>query len=575
MGRQLQPRTVRGGAYIPTTPRSGNQGDSIFRVESMSLRGLGVHQYWENLAGERDIEENAPLVPLTGELELVEGDNTILGTGTLFLSELRIGMFIIVIDTVPTEVLVVKQIISDTEYIAWRAPTVSLTGQVGHRMPILGTVNQDHYTMLSGRLIRLDKGSLLSAGTGIVRINGEGLPGSALTATPEPQISIYDPVSGNFTNYTLGMDMPPPPTLAAVGGGTKGMQAGNYSLVITPARTATQGYNNPSLRADVTIAANDQIEITFPPMDTVNGQDSWDVWVTTFADTLGADLNYLNGPWHYYITVDSTQVSPAGGTFNIEYLDAEVEFEEIVSFNNDPPPQATGIDLLNFTPVWWGCRGPSYTRGAVTTEDPAPGPFIAPAKPNNIEAAPVEIQFASSPPETLIGAVPAQGRIYLLTPNTLQIAQATPDQRVPILIRPYWTDGFANPYQLVNHNAYLYGFTLGGPARSGENEAEALEAEKGWAGDMQEIMDSWKMNSAGHVLVAYSPSKDAICFFHAADEVNEFGFWTTRMEMYGLPQQQWIGARTISRPDADSIVSGVTTVGEKLLLTMGGRRAAP
>jgi hypothetical protein len=310
-------------------------------------------------------------------------------------------------------------------------------------------------------------------------------------------------------------------------------------------------------------------------MDTTNGQNSWDVWVTPFAATLGADLNYLNGPWFYYITFDSTQVSPAGGVETIEYLDAEVEVNEIVSFNNDPPPQATGIQLLNFTPVWWGCRGPSYTRGITTTVDPAPGPFIAPAKPANIEAAPTEIQFASSPVETLIGAVSAEGRIYLLTPNHLEIAQATPDARVPIIIRPLWKDGFSNPYQLVEVNGNIYAFTTGGPTRSSGDDRAAIEAEKEWAGDVSEIMDRWVVESAGHVLVGYSPSKDAICFFHAADSLNADGFWTTKILMYGLPQQQWIGARTISRTDADSIVSGVTTVGEKLLLTMGGRRATP
>lgn len=559
---------------MPTAPRSGNQGDTIFRVESMALRGRDDHQYWEVIAGERDLAEDSPLVALTGTLDLVEGDATILGTGTLFLSELHIGQFVVVIDTAPTEVLVVKRIVSDTEYIAWVAPSATTSTQTGYRMSVLGTVNQDHFTLLWGNLIRLDKGSLLSVGNGIVRINGAGLPGFALTATPEPQISIYDSVTGNFTNYTLGMPTPSGITAAAVGGGVKGMQGGNYSYVVTPGRSATQGYNNPSERIDVTIATNDKVELTFGPMDLASGNDQWDVWGTTFADTLGADLNYLNGPWHFVMTVTSGDVSPAGGAFAFEYLDAEIEANEIVSFDNDPPPQASFIELLNFTPVWIGGRGPSYTRGATTTIDPSPGPFIMPAKPNNIEAAPAGIQFASSPAETLIGAVSSQGRIYLLTPNHLEIAQATPDQRVPIIIRPFWRDGFSNPYQLVFVNGNLYGFTLAGPTRS-VGDGDEIEAEKAWAGDVTELTDPWAMNSAGHVLVAYSPSKDAICFFHAADALNTDGFWTTKMLMYGLPQQQWIGARTISRTDRDSIVSGVTTVGEKMLLTMGGRVATP
>jgi hypothetical protein len=286
LGSNLEPRTVHGGEYVPTTPRSGNQGDTIFRVESMALRGLDEHEYWEVIAGERNLDQDAPLVALTGTLDLVDGDPTILGTGTLFLSELHIGQFVVVIDTTPTQVLVVKRIVSDTEYVSWIPPDQTVSTQTGYRMSVLGTVNQDHFTMLWGNLIRLDKGSILCVGNGAVRINGVGLPGTALTATPEPKIAVYDSVTGNFSVYTLGMAMPVPPTLAAVGGGVKGMQAGSYSLVITPGRTQTAGYNNPSLRADVTIALNDQIQITFPAMDTANGQDSWDVWVTPFSATL-------------------------------------------------------------------------------------------------------------------------------------------------------------------------------------------------------------------------------------------------------------------------------------------------
>jgi hypothetical protein len=300
-------------------------------------------------------------------------------------------------------------------------------------------------------------------------------------------------------------------------------------------------------------------------MDTANGQNAWIVWVTTFADTLGADLNYLNGPWHRLRLIDDTEVSPAGGTVNLEWLDAEVENNELVSFNNDAPTDAEFVADLNSYPIWISCQG----QGNVTNpEATSPGPFIVPSKPNNIEAAPLDLAFSSSPPETILGEVSAQGRIYLMTTNKLQIAQSTPSDVVPILIRPFWHDGFAHPYQLVFVNGILYGYPVAGPTRS-VGDGDLLETERNWAADVSEVIATW---SAGHVLVGFDPENDAVVFFHAADRLNAAGFWTTKWLMYGIPQQFWIGAGEFSADDRDQIVSGVATVGDALEILVSGRR---
>jgi hypothetical protein len=568
MGQSLSPRVFRGEAFRPTIPRTGNEGEGVWRLENLIRRGKDSHHYYEVLGGERNLGEDVEMVALTGTVAVTEDSDVVIGTGTLFLTECSIGQRIIIINdddglTVP---IFVKQVISDTQYIAWRESTVTLSGQTGWRMPRLFAMDQDRATMLWGNALRLDKGSILAVGDGVLRINGSTLAGSSLTATREPQIALYAP-DATYTVFTLGMDEPPAPSLAAVAGGTKGMQGGNYSLVITPAREQTVGFNNPSQRADVTIATNDLIRITFPAMDTANGQNAWLVWGTTFAESLGADLNYLNGPWFFVRMVTTADVSSAGGTYDIEWLDAEIETNEIVSFDNDPPPQALFVELLNYTPTWLSCRGPSFQRGAVDFLDPSPGPFIAPAKPTNIEAAPAGIQFSSSPPETIIGAVSANGRIYLLTPNTLQIAQSTPDQNVPILIRPFWKDGFANPEQVVFVNGNLYGYTVSGPARS-VGEGDEIEAEKEWAAYVTEFTDHW---TAGHVLTCYFPNKDCICFFHVCDSLNASGFWTSFALLYSLGQNDWVGARRFTNDTSDSIICGVATVGEEMHLLIGGR----
>lgn len=349
--------------------------------------------------------------------------------------------------------------------------------------------------------------------------------------------------------------------------GAKGMQAGSYSLVITSARKQTGGYNNPSLRADVTIANGDLIKITFGAMDTTHGSNAWRVWVTTFSDTLGADLNYLNGPWHFYIEVTDAMVSSAGGVYVIEYLDAEVEGNELVSFNNDAPTDAEFVAVLNDGLVYISCQGQGNATNPTMT---SPGPFIVPSKPNNIEAAPLDLAFSSSPPETILGVVSAQGRLYLLTFNHLQIAQSTPDDNVPILIRPFWRDGFTGPDQLVFVNGTLYGYPVAGPSRS-VGDGDEIEAERDWAADVSEITDDW---NPGHVTVVYDPFRDMVLFIHSADHLNAAGYWTSRVLGFGISQGFWVFDRLITSNTHDCIVSGVATVGDRAELLIGGRGAA-
>lgn len=575
MGQALQSRVIRSGEYVPTVPRSGGEGDAvIWRKMNLITRGRDGRYYEEVYGGELDIDEDAPLVELTGTLAITAGSTTITGTGTLFLTELNIGQRVLIIDEVgmQTFLIVPKRIISDTVYECWRAPDDTLSGESGWRMTTLGAVNNKRYTMLWGKIMELDRGSILSVGQGVVRINGATLNTNSLTATRQPKISVRT-AAGVYTNYTLGMVQPTAPTLSAVAGGTKGMRAGNYSVLVTPNRLATAGYNNPSLRADVTIANNDKIRVDMAVGDTTNGQDAWGIWVTPYSASLTSDLNYLQGPWFFLREVAVADlVGGSGGYVEIEYYDSEIEGQEIVSFDNDPPPQALFVEELNSAPVWISSRGPSFTRtGPTITEDPSPGPFVCPAKPNNIEAAPANIQASSSPPETIIGSLAsADGRIFLLTGDHLQIAQSTPDPAIPIIVRPFWKDGFASPDQLVFHNGNLYGFTMGGPAKS-EGDGVEREAEKAWASKVAEITDTW---IPGHVMVAYDPRCDGICFFHIADSLNGWGFWMTRVLVWGLSQGFWISDIMIGidQDDHDSIVCGVATVGDNLYIAKGGRR---
>ncbi len=176
--------------------------------------------------------------------------------------------------------------------------------------------------------------------------------------------------------------------------------------------------------------------------------------------------------------------------------------------------------------------------------------------------------------------MPAEGRIYLETINKLQVAQATPDPNVPILIRPYWNMGFALPEQITQFGSKLYGIPVNGPTRSSIN-GDGSDVENDWAADVYEIVQHW---NPGQTMIAGDPKNDAVIIFHIADRLNEAGFWTTKWFMYGVSQGFWISAGEFGQEvydedgspvgdwqTRDHIVCGVATVAEKLLTLISGR----
>lgn len=632
MGNNLPTRTIRPSAFYPTQPKSGNvNNDVLYRMENAIIQGNHPLTYVQSYAGSLSYSETIATADLTGTLTATSGSTTVTGSGTAFTTELNPGQYVLAVNTSThaSYLLVVRRIVSDTSFVCWKTPTSSKSGMTGKRLPVIFTVDQDRGTQIFGNTIRLDRGTLLSAGQGTFRLNGSALSAS-LSVTRAPKISLYNSGAGTYTNFPLGMNLssvtisaatnaaaavltvnnhglstgdgitisgatgnwtaingswtitvlsvntfsipvdstafgaltgtpvfPSRPTLVAVAGGTKNMRAGQYSVVIAPARTQTLGYNNPSQRAVVTLTDNQRIQITFPPMDTTNGQNAWLVGVTLFASTLGADLNYLEGPWYI---LDQFTGSTSGFTAYIEWYDAEVERMNLITFDNDPPPAANFVVMLNNVPVWVSCQG---LNGS------SPGPFIFPAKPGNIEAAPAILAFSSSPPEVILGVISADGRAYLPTANNLLISQGTPQSDVPVLIRPFWSVGFTGPDQIVFVNKTLYGHSVQGPTRSAPDGVPGSE-EMDFAIPVSEITDSW---IAGDVKVAYDPINNAVCFIHASDSLNSSGFWTTKVLMYGLRQEAWIGSVVLSSTTQDMIVCGAAMVSNTLTLLVGGRQS--
>ena len=537
-------------------------------MQNLFKRGNNGSSYWECSAGPQDLSETVATSALTGTLALTSGDKTVAGTGTAFKTELRPGQFFLVVDAAGnrSHLCCVERVASDTSVAISQAPTFSASGKTGYRLPVIFALDTQRGTALRGNVVRNDRGTLFGVGDGTFRVNGSALSGSSLSLSRDPKVSIYDSATGNYANYTLGLPTPTGQSVANVAGGTRGMQAASYSIVITAERAEYPGHGNPSERLDFTLAAGERPEITFGSFDAASGNNAWGVWGTRFLDSLGSDKNYLNGPW-FRVNAGSGpdgQVVAAdltAGKLALEWLDAEIEANRLITFDNDPPPDAEFVALFNGVPVWVSTHGQG---------DTSPGPFISPAKPSNIEAAPAGLSYPTSPPEIILGCVTALGRLYLLTTNHLQIAQGTPDDRVPVIVRPFWRSGFKNPYQVIFvSSGMLYGNSTSGPVRSfadGDEQRAATD----WAAPLTEFTKDWV---TGHVLIAEDPLNNAVVYFHSAYSLNSSGFWTTRWWAYGLEEQEWVADGLFSSTARDQIVSGVATVGDYLEFLMGGRKS--
>lgn len=564
-------RTCKPGPYNPSAPRSGSEGGYTFRKKNSILRGgtpAEPEYFEESYSGSLNLSETIATSALTGTITVTNNSTTVSGAGTAFKTELWPGQFVIAHDTgqAKSYLLVVDQIASNTSMTITKAPGVSAGGSgiTGYRVGVLFDVNGKRGTLNHGNVLEFDKGNLLGVGDGTFRLNGSTLQGTSLTfSSRKPRLAVYDSATGNYSPYTLsGMPAPTAPTLSAVAGTGKNMRAGTYGVVLVPARQATNGYNNGSLVATQVLTDGQRIQFTNPAYDSASGNDAWRPYVTLFS----ADARVANlGPYYYY----GSLITAAGGaTVNLEWIDAEVSKNELLSFNNDAPSDASFVSSVAGYPNYVSCQGKGST---------SPGPCVVPAKPNNVEASPLSLQSPTSPPENIYGVVSALGRLFLLTESSLQVSQSAgktqtqSPQDLPNLTRPFWkATRFANPYQLNFINDMLYGYPASGPTRSNAEGDEAA-VQKEFAAAVREITATW---NHGQVICEHDPVNDAWCVFHCADSLNSSGYWTTRVFMYGLPQQGWIGDIILESTTQDMIVTGVAAVNGKLEFLAGGRTNA-
>lgn len=358
---------------------------------------------------------------------------------------------------------------------------------------------------------------------------------------------------------------------------SKAMPAGDRSIRVAKAssKLGVPSFGNPGEKIKVAVTAGGRIAITFPAMDSnvssADPHDAWRIYGSLFGgSTTQATANADSGPWYYIRTVETGEVPVSGGTFYLEYLDAEIEAAaRLITFDNDAPSQAEYVGTVAGYPVLVSCQGKP------TTAIPAgasPGPSIIPFKPANLAAAPLVFDSGQrnevplSPPETIVGFYMAAGRLYLMTANTLQIAIFTADLDFPVATRPFWKSGFRNPYALCFVNGRLYGFTSAGAMRSVTDGEEGSE-EHSFAADVEELMKDW---DAENVFVVHDPQNECVCFVNSGARQSATGFWESEVIPFMLRSESWSHKIVFRGAEQDQIISGAATINGHFEFIIGG-----
>lgn len=582
--------------YWPSQKYAGKTSDTIFAGLNMISKGTGPFKYYEQWTGYGQLYTVGANDLLTGT-SAINGTNTVTGTGTKYLSELVPGQPI----SIDSRVYVPMRIDSDTSMVVTPKTHTTLSGITVAALQQIQELDTDIISFTRGSLIKLPLGHMLGVGRGVVRKNGSVIPGGGWTLRDQPQLAALDGGTNNFSIYRLGMRTPVLTTLAAVASGGTKFIAGNYCIRIVPAKVATGGFNNPSGPIVQAVVVGDFIRITFPAMDTNNGQDAWRIYGTLSTSTAAA----IQGPWYFVKTiVATTDVSSAGGTYDLEWADAEISGNDLLEFDNNAPPAAQFVGSIGGLPVLLSCNGKGRTlTGTVATTagsgavvgtgtlftqelaidrfvyinnilrrvtditdntnmtvtpnatatvgtlalrsaDETPGPVIRPAKAYlggyNFDAYPARAAVSVDPPADILGYLQGEKQIFLLTANALHVAEPNPDPTTSDRI-PVVTRRF---WGLGFRNArqlVMANNTLYGFTVNGATRSQTagdkVATQHEFAAPVAEDMKLW---DPGKVTVGYSAQHEAICYLHADDGTRLGG--TSRygtLLMFKLRSETW------------------------------------
>jgi hypothetical protein len=562
-----------GAAFQPSAALTGNEQQTVLRGQNMMLRGSEGSFYFEVFGGIKNLNEPIPMGPMTGTLDYTAGDVIIRGNATLFKSELRPGMKI----SAAAQVFAVKDVLSNTRFVAGRAPDANGTAVVPAKFPIMFEINNKRGTLVWGNAVRSDRGNIIAVGEGNLRINGQVLAGEELHASNRVKLAIYRPTTDDYEIGSIGYSTAPLiswVSISTVAGGTRDMTQGVYSYRYSWANSETAyGFSNPSdvIKLDgsgnpIAISATNQrhaIDFTVALTHKPSNADAVIIYRSLFSDPVQNPTQAGEGSWFVAKTVKIEDFE-AGDIVYIDVLDGELGTE--VTFDNDPPPNADWVTFLGGDPILISCYGEKTTTNS---SGDSPGPFVSIAKRQNRDAFPAALATPLSPPDTIIGFVPSVGRLFLLTRVGLPFAASTGQSDFPVTTRAFWQTGFESPFGLVFVNDTLYGFTSKGVTRSIATGDEGSE-QFAFASFVEDITRDWH---ASYVHSVHDPQNELVVFIYSAAYKNDAGFWVSLALPLYLRYGIFGPLITIEKPDRDMVVCGAAKVEGHLQFLAGGRGA--
>ena len=431
---------------------------------------------------------------------------------------------------------------------------------VSGRLPYAGLLRYQNAVMLflselTGQQVYLDEtavtGLTTSSTVGQLRV---GVPGSPW--------SVYD----------AGFDKPILPSgnvaasLSATA--TKGMnRAVNVSLCAW--RTSSNAISAPAIAVTKSLDGTTYNIITITLPSAVSGQDGWIFAGSRWGDTSGdlrvvryvrltargtftctnGSVNITAGTGTYFqedlrpgdvVTISGTSytiatvtgqttatlttnflgTTGAGKTATITAACAEWysnELGDLLQYDVFKPVPAAGIFNFANQAFLWGCYGSS---GSLT------GPCIVPLLFGNSEHIGLTT-INTSNGDDILNVFPAENKLYILTPNTLEAVYFTANADFPFRVRILYQPGFKAAMNGIVFKDRFYGYSEKPIRTSVDDNMDDQFGIPVWSD-----MKSW--DSTNVVLIA-DPKNDAILYCYYSGGVTTCIPYMTNLEVWGFP----------------------------------------
>jgi hypothetical protein len=405
---------------------------------------------------------------------------------------------------------------SDRRMRAWLGLALQATVQGGTiMMPA-----SDGYASLGsvgspglGSIVAHIANSLWYAGSGRLRYLGATI--ASLSASSTLSFLLRSGSTYGTTAYQAGRVAPSAPSLTGrdnVGGKIDGGTA----IRATRINSITGGESDASdPTAPVTIV-DGKLVISFDGISLdSNGQDKWGLYATKIGFQ-------TKGPFYglakYPEVADSSLAVLYGinRAVEVDFTDAELDYEREAPIDNDPPPALTHVAALENIVLGFGAFG---------------GTGIVSSKPGFPEAFPIDNYSFWSEAPVAVYPRPTQGFILVACRGSLFAViytGATP----PYAIQSIWPEtGIASYHNLCFAENTVYAFT----ERRGICRSQgAGEPDYSFASDVAEYTSAWTPSA---VVVGYDVPTQQVVFCHGAEMLpynKQTGKWGTPLKLSAL-----------------------------------------